>query len=149
MEAGKIMMTIQGIARYIHETYPEMQEKEYWDELVFFYNPEGKRKNGRYFVAFKDHDTENDKVSALSGTDRYRLSFKVLPARYQELFGGPSSDPMGSGMQFTAVDTLLPHPIYGPGWVSILSPSAETFEQRLKPLIAEAYQVCLAGGPVV
>lgn len=41
---------------------------------------------------------------------------------------------------FTALDIIMPHPVYAwMGWVCVLNPSAETFE-RLKSLIVEAYE---------
>lgn len=42
---------------------------------------------------------------------------------------------------FTAVDRLLPHPVYGwMSWVCVLSPSPATF-QTVVPLLAEAYDL--------
>ncbi len=40
---------------------------------------------------------------------------------------------------FTALDVLMPHPVYGRNhWVCVLNPSDATFE-KLKPLLAEAH----------
>ena len=40
---------------------------------------------------------------------------------------------------FTAIDRVMPHPVYGAyHWICVLSPSEATFE-TLKPLLAEAY----------
>jgi hypothetical protein len=45
---------------------------------------------------------------------------------------------------FTTVDKLLPHPVYGwMSWVSVLNPSAPTFE-KVKPLLAEAHALAAA-----
>ncbi|MFC3853232.1 DUF6194 family protein [Salinispirillum marinum] len=43
------------------------------------------------------------------------------------------------GHDFTALNELMPHPIYGwMSWVQVLNPSASTFES-IRPLIAEAH----------
>ena len=42
----------------------------------------------------------------------------------------------------TALDRVLPHPVYAAQhWLSILNPSAETFESVVKPLLAEAHDI--------
>ena len=47
---------------------------------------------------------------------------------------------MDMDCDFTALDIVIPHPVYAwIGWGSILNPSEQTFEQ-LKPLIQEAYE---------
>jgi predicted DNA-binding protein (MmcQ/YjbR family) len=45
----------------------------------------------------------------------------------------------GAEHDFTALDRLMPHPVYGRNhWVCVLNPSEATFE-TLKPLLEEAY----------
>lgn len=47
---------------------------------------------------------------------------------------------VGDNRDYTVLDQLLPHPVYAPQrWISVLNPSAATFETVLKPLLAEAY----------
>jgi hypothetical protein len=44
---------------------------------------------------------------------------------------------------FTAIDVLMPHPVYAwMGWVQVLSPSTETFT-GLRSLFAEAYDAAV------
>jgi hypothetical protein len=51
---------------------------------------------------------------------------------------------VGIGHDFTALDQLLPHPVYAPqSWVCVLNPSAATFE-AVRPLLAEAYQLAVS-----
>jgi hypothetical protein len=41
----------------------------------------------------------------------------------------------------TALDRLMPHPVYATQhWVSILNPSAATFDTVVKPLLDEAHE---------
>ncbi|MCC7020712.1 MAG: hypothetical protein IT332_13200 [Ardenticatenales bacterium] len=46
-----------------------------------------------------------------------------------------------TGHDFTALDQLMPHPVYAPqGWPCVLCPSAATFEETVRPLLAEGYE---------
>jgi hypothetical protein len=41
----------------------------------------------------------------------------------------------------TAFDRILPHPVYAKEvWVCVLNRSRHTFEEQVKPLIAESYE---------
>ena len=45
---------------------------------------------------------------------------------------------------FTALDQLMPHPVYAPqSWVCVLNPSDATF-QKIQPLLAEAYDLAVS-----
>lgn len=61
------------------------------------------------------------------------------------MFGKIPARPAAGGVvdmdcDFTALDTIVPHPVYAwMGWVSVLNPTNQTFE-RLKPLVQEAYE---------
>jgi hypothetical protein len=42
---------------------------------------------------------------------------------------------------FTALDVLMPHPVYGPNhFVCVLNPSDSTFD-AVRPLLNEAYEI--------
>ena len=42
---------------------------------------------------------------------------------------------------YAAVDQVLPHPVYaGQRWLAILNPRRQTFDETVKPLIAEAHE---------
>jgi hypothetical protein len=64
------------------------------------------------------------------------------------LFGSPPSqhgggEVVGPVHDFTTLDQLLPHPVYGRMyWVCILNPSDETF-RAVQPLLAEAYDLAV------
>jgi hypothetical protein len=48
-----------------------------------------------------------------------------------------------TGHDFTVLDQLLPHPVYGwMSWVSVLNPSAATFD-TVKPLLVKAYELAV------
>ena len=82
---------------------------------------------------------------ALPRPGEYRLNLGVGKQKFDDLFPGALRDDgtLTGSFNFTALDTLFPHPEYaGYGWVSVLNPSEETFA-ALKPLIAEAHQIGL------
>ncbi len=62
-----------------------------------------------------------------------------------DIYGKIPARPAAGGVvdmdyDFTALDTILPHPVYAwMGWVSVLNPSNQTLEQ-LKLFIQEAYE---------
>jgi hypothetical protein len=59
----------------------------------------------------------------------------VGKATFERLTAG-TTDP-----DYAALDRVLPHPVYArQRWVAILNPSRESFDEVVKPLIAEAYQ---------
>jgi len=42
---------------------------------------------------------------------------------------------------YAALDTVVPHPVYAKQrWVAILNPSRASFDDVVKPLIAEAHE---------
>ena len=101
------------------------------------------------FVTVAHGDNEHDKVSNLDRPSVYRLNIGVRPATYRALFGPPPAKPGASGVvetghDFTTLDELMPHPHYATqSWVCVLSPSAATFERRVRPLVQEAYELAV------
>jgi hypothetical protein len=87
------------------------------------------------FVTF----VSDDQYDAWSGLDRpgvFRLNLGVSGPTFRDLFPDPDA-----GWEWTALDTLMPHPDYArQHWLCIVSPSAATFE-RLKPLLVEAHGI--------
>jgi len=78
----------------------------------------------------------------------FRLNIGISKQTYWSLFGPQPARPAAGGVvetghDFTVLDQLLPHPVYGwMSWVSVLNPSATTFE-TVKPLLAEAYDLAV------
>jgi hypothetical protein len=65
----------------------------------------------------------------------FRLNIGIGKATFERLVG-PMSEP-----DFAVLDTILPHPVYAKQrWIAILNPSRATFDEVVKPLIAEAYE---------
>lgn len=137
-------MQIQSIIEKIENEFEGVIPKSSWGETSLFYNPGGLLPNGVYFCTLKEKDGENDKASKLDREGIFRLSIGITKETYAKLFGRkPKRPPKGgiidTGHDFTVLNELMPHPIYGwMSWVQVLNPSKSTFETLL-PLIAEAH----------
>lgn len=137
-------MTPESIINRICTEFSGVIPKSSWGETSLFYNPERRLPNGVYFCTLKEKDGENDSASDLNRKDIFRLSIGLPTETYISLFGTKPSRPAKGGIvstrhDFTALNEIMPHPIYAwMGWVQILSPTEETFEQVL-PLLKEAH----------
>lgn len=118
--------------------------KASWGETSLFYNPGQALPNGVYFCTIKEKDGANDKASQLDRCDVFRLSVGIGREAYEKQFGARPKRPVKGGIitaeyDFSAVNTLMPHPIYGwMSWVQILNPSEEALTELL-PFIDRAY----------
>ena len=85
-------------------------------------------------IVIKDYG-DFDNASNLNREGVWRLNIGVSKQTFDRLF------PVEKNHDFTALDVLMPHPIYGKNhFVCVLNPSDEMFES-LKPLMAEAYSI--------
>lgn len=140
----KPAISIDEVVDYISSEFYGLAPQKAWGEMTFFYNPDHVLTRGTYFCTLKEKDGENDKASRLDRPDVYRLNFGLPTNAYLKRFGPkPERPEKGHAIQgpwdFTKLDQITPHPVYGwMGWVAVLNPSSETFEQ-CKPLLALAY----------
>ena len=106
-------------------------------DTFFIYDPERNLPDKQQIpfatIITKDYG-EFDNASNLNRDGVYRLNVGVSRDTFRRLF--PDGE---SAYDYTALDTLMPHPVYAPqSWVSVLNPSDATFES-LQPLLQEAY----------
>ncbi len=92
-------------------------------------------------------NNEYDDVSGLDRASVFRLNIGITKQTYGTLFQTetPEGEEIapGTGCDFTELDRLMPHPVYGRMyWVCILNPQRPTFEAT-KPLLAEAYEIAV------
>ena len=111
-------------------------------DSFFFYDPgQDQPKDQRFpFATLVTGDTY-DTFSNLSRPDVFRLNIGVSRQIFRSLFELPESalETEEPTRDFTALDRIMPHPVYGKMfWVCVLNPSESTFE-KVKPLLAEAY----------
>jgi len=137
-----------AITRYIATTFAgvdvQVASKENgapeiaWGDSFFIYDPERNLDDVRRFpfatIVTKDYG-DFDNASNLDRPGVFRLNIGVSKETFRKLFGdeGPHD--------FTALDRLMPHPVYGRNhFVCVLNPSQSTFES-IKPLLEEAYAI--------
>lgn len=100
------------------------------DNTFFFHGADNKFP----FATIVTKDNEFDSASNLNRPGVFRLNMGVSKETFRGLFG--EAEP--SDIDDTALDRLMPHPVYARMyWVSVINPSAATFE-TVKPLLAEA-----------
>lgn len=150
-----------AITRYIADTFdgvdvvvasreagsPEIA----WGDTFFSYDPdrdlEPKYKFPFATIVTKDYG-DFDRASNLNRPGVFRLNIGVGKDTYRSLFGPQPPPPGASGVvdtghDFTAVDQIMPHPVYAPqSWVCVLNPGEATF-RAVRPLLAEAYELAV------
>jgi hypothetical protein len=93
------------------------------------------------FATIASTGNEYEKISDLDRPNVYRLNIGVSRETFKALFGTNKVDI--SVYDFTALDTIMPHPDYSAQFfICVLSPSEATFE-RVRPLLAEAYEIAV------
>ncbi len=133
-------MEIQGIISFITQKLSNTHCQEHDGSFFFFYGAERKLP----FATIVTKDDDYDNVSNLNRPGVFRLNIGVGRETFTALFGGIKSKPgfggfMESGIDFTELNKILPHPVYGNlYWVSVLNPSDETFD-HITPYLLEAY----------
>ena len=130
-----------AVSEYITGTFDGVETVTANGDTFFFYDP---TKMMPFATLVRSNF--NDAASDLDRPGVYRLNVGVSKATFTGLFGerpalpDDAEAPTESPYDFAALDTLLPHPVYGRMyWVCILNPSAATFEATIQPLLAEAY----------
>lgn len=139
-------MEEESVIQYITSSLAGVDVFDSSGNRFFFFDPGGDMEPDRLlpFATLVTSD-EYDSASDLDRPGIYRLNIGVSPDTYRRLFGPgvPRAGADGivdTGHDFTALDQIMPHPIYAPQfWVCVLNPSAMTFES-VKPLLAEAHQ---------
>ena len=115
------------------ETYPGVDIVTAMGAHFFSLDPEKHWPNFATIVTTDEHDMGSpSNLTARPGL--YRLNIGVSRETFDRLVGAVTAP------DYEALDTILPHPVYAKQhWISILNPSAETFETVVKPLLDEAH----------
>jgi hypothetical protein len=111
-----------------------------WGDSFYIYDPNRDLDDAHRFpfatLVIQDYG-DFDNKSNLNRPGVFRLNIGVSKETYRALF------PTEQEHDFTALDRLMPHPVYGPNhFVCVLNPSDATFE-TIKPLLAEAYEIAV------
>jgi hypothetical protein len=144
-ENGGMNVDEASIIQYITSTFDGIETVTSKGNTFIFYGPDRKMPLATIVTT--------DEYAGFPDLDRpsvFRLNIGISKSTYRSLFGPEATHPDaasdGAGRHnFTALDHVIPHPIYGrTNWVCVLNPSATTFGTDVRPLIAEA--VSLAAG---
>src|SRR5438477_9552363 len=145
-----------SVTQYIIDTFDGIETVTSSGNTFFFYGSERMFP----FVTLVTNDIY-DQFSNLNRPSVFRLNIGISKQTFRSLFGLPKlpsdrDSPVESGdndsnhsnhsdYDFTALDQLMPHPVYGRMyWVCVLNPSDETFETKVRQLLAEAYDLAVS-----
>lgn len=125
------------ITNYITDTFGNVEMTVNMGYAFFFYRDD----HIHAFATIASHGNEYEQISKLDRPGVYRLNIGVSRETFRALFGIKKINV--SDYDFTALDTILPHPDYSSQhFICVLSPSAVTFE-RIRPMLAEAYDIAM------
>jgi hypothetical protein len=131
-----------SLTQYIIDTFGGVDTVVADGNTFFMYDPDGMFPMATLMI-----NDVNDQASNLDRPGVFRLNIGIGKQTYYALLGAPPSRPGASGIvetghDFTALDQLMPHPVYANMyWVCVLNPSAATFQTVVQPLLAEAYEL--------
>lgn len=143
----RISMHVEKIESYFITQFNDVYAYDAWGERSFFLNPQKQFKRGTYFATLKMQDGEHDTASHLNREGIFRVNMGLSKDCYKTLLGElPKRPPKGgvitnstNNIDFTVLNTLLPHPVYAwMGWVCVLNPDESLF-RWCKPLFENAY----------
>ncbi|MGQ5260556.1 DUF6194 family protein [Micromonospora sp. ZYX-F-536] len=110
-----------------------------WGDRFFFVGPDRRRP----FATLVGQDTAGfDEDSQIDRPGIFRLSLDLGREEFQNLFGYPpaQSDDHRRVVDFTALDQVVPHPVYGThGWACVLNPGPRSLAE-VDRLLAHAHQ---------
>jgi hypothetical protein len=125
------------ITSYITSTFENVETTINMGYTFFFYRDD----HMHAFATIASNGNEYEQISKLDRPGIYRLNIGVSRDTFQAMFGKGKIDV--SAYDFTALDTIMPHPDYSSQYfLCVLSPSEATFE-RIHPMLAEAYDVAM------
>ena len=122
----------ESITAYIQEAYPDTVIATALGAM-FFSLDERHWPNFATIVTTDEHD-EGAPSNLTARPGVFRLNIGVSRPTFERLVGSESEP------DHAALDRILPHPVYAKQlWLSILNPSAETFENVVKALLREGH----------
>jgi hypothetical protein len=104
--------------------FPELA----WGDHFFYYAPDGQvPQREQPYATIVTKNYPDDAACDLDRPGRWRLNIQVGKSALTELIGETPRSTSAADVDFTAVDTVLPHPVYrAQGWISIINPDVRT-----------------------
>jgi hypothetical protein len=132
------MIDEQFITSYITDTFEHVGTTLNLGYTFFFYRDD----HIHAFATIASTGNEYEKISNLDRPGVYRLNIGLSRETFQEMFGKGRIDT--SVYDFTALDMIMPHPDYSTQhFICVLSPGQATFDEKIRPMLAEAYDVAM------
>lgn len=120
------------ISDYIRTTFEGVTMVDANGDTFFFVDPQQ-----MFPFATLVRSNFNDDVSDLDRPGVFRLNIGVAMETFRALFGAEGA----ANPDYTALDRIMPHLVYGKMyWVCVLNPTQTTFDNVVRPLLAEAYE---------
>ena len=111
-----------------------------WGDVFFFYCPDPDHRDRKFpfaTIVTKDYG-DFDAASNLNRPGVFRLNIGIDRETFHSKFGDAVSQ-----FDFTALDVIMPHPVYARHhWICILNPSQKTL-QHLHPLLEAAHAIAV------
>ena len=140
-------MTDRDLLQYLTNTFPDIQIVSSNGNSFVYYAPDQTVPERTFPFATLVTNDDYDTLSKLYRPTVFRLNIGLAKATFQALLGHPPSatlreDDAPSEHDYTALDKVMPHPIYGHlGWICVLNPDATW--PTIQPLLDEAYQAAV------
>lgn len=120
-------MTIEEMTAYILSSFKNVNVTEANGDLFFMYDQEKMMP----FATIVTSDNDFDSVSQLNREGFFRLNIGIDKASFSTTFDGIALKKgigayVDSGIDFTAENVVMPHPIYGAMyWLCIVNPGKD------------------------
>jgi hypothetical protein len=131
----------EAVLRYITDGFAGVDILRASGDAYLYYEPDPSVPPDRRFpFATLVTGDRHDQFSDLDRPGVFRLNIGVNKETFAALFGESAE----AAHDFTALDRIMPHPVYGNMyWVCVLNPSEATL-QKVQPLLAEAHALAVA-----
>lgn len=138
------MMSIEEITNEILSHFKDTNITEANGDLFFMYSEDKMMPLATIVTSDNDYDS----VSRLNRTGFFRLNIGVDKATFTGIFPDMELRKgmgayLGSGIDFTVENTVMPHPVYGAGyWLCIVNPDKNKMPE-LKSYLEVAYAIAV------
>lgn len=139
MSMEQIIATVRGIDGalvVVPEPGGDFPEPA-WGDAFFYYAPDGQMpENIQPYGTIVTKNYPGDDASDLDPPDRWRVNIHVDRATFRELTGEEPRN-LSRRRDYAAVDSVLPHPVYGAlGWISVVNPGERTTDTVAQLLLS-------------
>jgi len=135
--------TLDGVLVFTPEpgsAFPEIT----WGDAFIYYAPDGRMpRNVQPYATIVSRNYPDDTASDLDTPGRRRVNIRTERAAFVELTGEEPRD-LTRPRDYAAVDSVLPHPVYGAlGWISVVDPGERTTDTVVQ-LLRDAHEAARA-----